>query len=157
VSFEGGPPAAPKRLSASRLRALLGRNLIASLATVDSMNRPHVVPMWFMRQGKRILIPTNSRTAKIRHLAKNPHAAVMIHDVGPAHAVCGVMVGGSVDILSGPEALRINLRIHLRYASPSELADPTYAQYLRGDDVTIAVAIDQVVTWDISGIVSAPG
>jgi PPOX class probable F420-dependent enzyme len=142
-----------KKLSASRLRALLGRSLIASLATVDSRGRPHVVPMWFRRQGERILIPTSSKTAKIKHLAANPHAAVMVHEVGPAHAVTGVLVRGPVEILSGPEARRLNRTIHLRYVSAGDLAKPKFAEYLSGDDVTIAVAIEQVTTWDISGMV----
>jgi hypothetical protein len=33
------------------------------------------------------------------------------------------------------------------------LAKPKFAEYLSGDDVTIAVAIEQVTTWDISGMV----
>ena len=142
-----------KKLSASRLRALLGRSLIASLATVDSRGRPHVVPMWFLRQGERILIPTSSKTVKIRHLARNPQAAVMVHEVAPAHAVSGVLVRGAVEILTGPEARRLNRRIHLRYVSARDLAKPKFADYLRGDDVTIAVAMEQVATWDISGMV----
>lgn len=143
----------PKRLSASRLRALLGRSLIASLATVDSRGRPHVVPMWFRREGERILIPTSSGTVKIRHLAKNPHAAVMLHEVGAAHAVSGVLIRGPVEILSGSEALRLNRTIHLRYVSARDLAKPKFAQYLSGDDVTIAVSMERVATWDISGMV----
>lgn len=143
----------PKKLSASRVRALLGRSLIASLATVDSRGRPHVVPMWFRRQGERILIPTSSGTVKIRHLAKNPHAAVMVHEVGKAQAASGVLVRGRVEILTGPEALRLNRSIHLRYVSARDLAKPQYAQYLSGDDVTIAVEMERVATWDISGMV----
>lgn len=153
MSNPGANQSGAKKLSAGRLRALLGRSLIASLATVDSRGRPHVVPMWFMRRGERILIPTSSKTAKIRHLATNPQAAVMVHEVAPAHAVSGVLVRGTVEILSGPEARRINRSIHLRYVSKGDLAKPKFAEYLSGDDVTIAIAIEQVATWDISGMV----
>lgn len=153
MSATGVAAPGPKRLSAGRLRSLLGRRLIASLATVDSDGLPHVVPMWFRREGERILIPTSSGTVKIRHLAKKPYAAVMLHEVGPAHAVSGVLVRGSVEVLTGPEALRLNRTIHLRYVSARDLAKPKYAQYLSGDDVTIAVAMERVATWDISGMV----
>jgi PPOX class probable F420-dependent enzyme len=141
---------APKVMSSRAVRSLLSRNLIASLATVDASGAPHVVPIWFRRDGDHLLFPTSSRTKKARNLTRNPRAAAMIHD-GSGMNIFGLMLRGRVDIIEGDEARRLNRSIHLRYVSARDLKRPDIGAYLGGDDVTLRLRIEQVVSWDMSG------
>jgi hypothetical protein len=63
----------------------------------------------------------------------------------------GVLVRGRVELVEGDEARRINRSIHLKYVTPEALVDPNVASYLsEGDDVTVKVRIDRVVSWNLA-------
>ena len=54
----GGPPS----LNSTEIKKLLSMTLIANLATLDDDGGIHIVPMWFLRQGNKICIPTSRHT-----------------------------------------------------------------------------------------------
>jgi nitroimidazol reductase NimA-like FMN-containing flavoprotein (pyridoxamine 5'-phosphate oxidase superfamily) len=142
----------PRRLSKREISGLLRRGSIASLATVDSTGRPHVIPMWFRHLDGALLFPTSSKTRKIRHLARNPQAAATVHETQGGIGNRGVLLRGRVDLLSGAEAKQLNRSIHLRYVTARQLRNPTLQQYLATDDVTIRMAIEETVSWDFGGL-----
>lgn len=150
MSRAASSPLGPNRMSARAIRALLGRSLIASLATVDAAGKPHLIPIWFRRQGNRLLFPTSSKTKKVRNLRRNQYGVAMVHEARGAMDLLGVMLRGPVEIIDGDEARRLNRSIHLRYVSARELRHPEVAAYLGGDDVTLALTMDEVVSWDMS-------
>ncbi len=51
---ENKPPA----LSSTEIDDLLSKTLIANLATIDEDGGIHLLPMWFLRMGSDICIPT---------------------------------------------------------------------------------------------------
>jgi hypothetical protein len=56
-----------------------------------------------------------------------------------------------VELVEGEEARLINRSIHLKYVTPDALSDPSVAFYLsEGDDVTVKVHIDHVVSWNLA-------
>ncbi len=59
---------------------LLERPLMGHLATVDSTGRPQVNPVWFLYDGKRILLSIKGDTAKLRNLRENRWAALSVLD-----------------------------------------------------------------------------
>lgn len=71
---ENKPPA----LSSTEIDDLLSKTLIANLATIDEDGGIHLLPMWFLRMGNDIYIPTSHRTHKYRNLRARPRASVMI-------------------------------------------------------------------------------
>jgi hypothetical protein len=49
----------------------------------------------------------------------------------------------------GEEARQTNLLIHLKYVTPKGLNDAEVASYLsKGDDVTIKVHMDHLISWN---------
>jgi nitroimidazol reductase NimA-like FMN-containing flavoprotein (pyridoxamine 5'-phosphate oxidase superfamily) len=68
----------PPILSSAEIDELLSKTLIANLATLDNDGGIHILPMWFLRIGNDICIPTSSLTHKFRNLQARPHASVMI-------------------------------------------------------------------------------
>lgn len=151
-SPEGLPNAVlPGRLSVAERDELLALRLIASLATVAPDGFPHVVAMWYRREGDALLMPTSQHTLKVRHLRRDPRAAVMVDLSREGLNLRGVIVRGIAELVEGPEAQRLNRSIHERYVTERGLAEPEVAGYLTsGDDVTIRVPFERVSTWNLA-------
>jgi PPOX class probable F420-dependent enzyme len=129
---------------------LLGLRLIATLATIDADGAPHVVPMWFVWDGERVMIPTSGQTRKVRNLRRTPRATLMVEQARGGLDVRGAMLVGSTEIAEGAEARRLNRSIHLKYVTAEGLALPEVRSYLDTDDVTIRLRPDRITTWDLT-------
>jgi nitroimidazol reductase NimA-like FMN-containing flavoprotein (pyridoxamine 5'-phosphate oxidase superfamily) len=139
----------PLRLSTEQIDEMLEMRLIANLATIADDGSIHVVPMWFRRDGDHILIPTSQFTRKYKNVTKRPHASVMIDVSRSGMDLRGALITGSVQIVRGDDARSLNRSIHLRYITPEGLAQDDVARYLvEGDDVTLKIAMDKIVTWN---------
>lgn len=141
-----------RNLSEDDLAALLNGRHIAALGTEDPDRRIHVVPLWYRWDGDRILLPTGKRSRKGRNIARHPYASVMIHKAVAGADVAGVLVRGPVEVIKGEEAKQLNRSIYLRYITPEGLEQPAVADALAGDDVTLSVAMEDVTTWDLTGL-----
>jgi nitroimidazol reductase NimA-like FMN-containing flavoprotein (pyridoxamine 5'-phosphate oxidase superfamily) len=139
----------PPRLSIEQIDELLEMRLIANLGTISDDGSIHVVPMWFKRDGEFILIPTSQFTRKYKNLIKRPRASVLIDVSRSGMDLRGVLIAGRVQILRGDDARALNRSIHLRYITPEGLTHDDVAAYLlEGDDVTLKIAMDKVITWN---------
>jgi nitroimidazol reductase NimA-like FMN-containing flavoprotein (pyridoxamine 5'-phosphate oxidase superfamily) len=65
----------PHSLSSAEINKILSMTLIANLATLGEGNTIHIVPMWFIRLGNDICIPTSRHTHKYRNLKARPYAS----------------------------------------------------------------------------------
>lgn len=139
----------PPRLDRREVDDLLSKRLIANLATLDDDGGIHVVPMWFRREGDHILIPTSRFTRKYGNVSKRPRASVMVDISRAGLNLRGVLIRGGVEIVRGDEARRLNRSIHLRYVTEEGLELDDVKPYLvEGDDVTIKIAMERIVTWN---------
>jgi general stress protein 26 len=141
----------PPVLSSVEIDELLSKTLIANLATLDTDGGIHILPMWFIRIGSDICIPTSSHTHKYRNLQARPRASVMIDISRAGLNLRGVLIRGQVELLYGEISKQINHSIHLKYVTPEGLNEPEVVSYLsKGDDVTIKVHMDHLVSWNLS-------
>jgi nitroimidazol reductase NimA-like FMN-containing flavoprotein (pyridoxamine 5'-phosphate oxidase superfamily) len=141
----------PPVLSSAEIDVLLSKTLIANLATLDTDRGIHILPMWFLRIGNDICIPSSSHTHKYRNLQARPRASLMIDISQAGLNLRGVLIRGQVELVYGDIAKQINHSIHLKYVTPEGLNDPEVASYLsKGDDVTIKVHMDHIVSWNLS-------
>jgi nitroimidazol reductase NimA-like FMN-containing flavoprotein (pyridoxamine 5'-phosphate oxidase superfamily) len=143
----------PPVLSSAEIDELLSMTLIVNLATLDDDDGSiHLLPMWFLRIGNYICIPTSHHTHKYRNLRARPHASVMIDLSQAGLNLKGVLIRGRVELVEGDEeARRINRSIHLKYVTPEALSDASVASYLsEGGDVTVKVHMDHVVSWNLT-------
>ena len=148
------PDAAANRrpvLRSAEIDELLSMTLIANLATLDDDGGIHILPMWFLRVGNAICIPTSHYTHKYRNLLARPRASVMIDVSRAGLNLKGVLIRGRVELVEGEdEARRINRLIHLKYLTPEALSNASVASYLsKGDDVTVKVHMDHVISWNL--------
>ena len=136
-------------LTSRELKQLLGRRLIASLATLDRRGTIHVVPMWFLLRDGALFFPTSGGTRKVRNIRDSPIATAMIHEARGGPNVRGAMITGRIDLLTGEEARKLNRRIHLRYMTAAGMLQPKVAELLGHDDVTLRLAMAAIVSWKI--------
>jgi nitroimidazol reductase NimA-like FMN-containing flavoprotein (pyridoxamine 5'-phosphate oxidase superfamily) len=105
---------------------------ILRLATIDSKNNPHIVPVWYEFRNKKFYVGTNTRTKKAKNIKKNPKVSFCV-DVGiKSPDIFGVMgIGKAKLILEKNQVLFIAKRILKRYfkslkvKSAQELLDDT--------------------------------
>ena len=138
-------------LSTSEIDDFLSKTLIANLATTDKDGGIHIIPMWFLRIGDDICIPTSRKTHKYSNLLARPRASVMIDVSCAGLNLRGVLVRGKVELVYGEDARQINRSIHMKYVTPEALNNPSVASYLsEGDDVTVKVHMDHLVSWNLA-------
>lgn len=138
-------------LTTAEINKILSMTLIANLATLGEDNTIHIVPMWFIRIGNDICIPTSRHTRKYKNLRAKPFASVMIDISRAGLDLKGVLIKGQVELVEGDEARKINRQIHLKYVTPEGLSDQSVASYLsKGDDVTVMIHMDDLVNWNLA-------
>jgi PPOX class probable F420-dependent enzyme len=141
----------PLQLSAAEIDALLDRLLIANLASINPNGTVHLVAMWYRREGDAILFPTSRHTRKAKNLRREPRATAMIDQSRAGLDLRGVQIKGSVELVEGAEARRLNHSIHERYITALGLAQDAVVAYLgEGDDVTVRLSIDRVSSWNLA-------
>ncbi len=141
----------PPILSTSEIYDLLSKTLIANLATIDKDGGIHILPIWFLRIGNDICIPTSRKTHKYKNLLARPSASVMIDVSNAGLNLRGVLIRGKVELVYGGDARQINRSIHMKYVTPEALNNPSVASYLsEGDDVTVKVHMDHLVSWNLA-------
>lgn len=146
------PTQRPLVLESAEIDNLLSMTLIANLGTIDDDGGIHLIPMWFLRIGNDICIPTSHHTHKYRNLRARPHASVMIDVSQQGLNLKGVLIRGQVELVDGEEGRRINRLIHLKYIMPEALSDANVSSYLsKGDDVTVKIHMDHIVSWNLAG------
>lgn len=105
-------------------------------------------PVGFRLEGDRILVPTGSRTRKVRNAEADPRVRVLV--MAPV-AVTGeddgwVAADGRADVVRGEEAQRLNRMAMERYLTHEGRRgyERTFLPLL---DVTIAVTPDRWQSW----------
>lgn len=146
-----GHDVGPSSLTPSEIDKILSMTLIANLATLGEDDTIHIVPMWFIRLGNDICIPTSRHTRKYKNLKARPYASVMIDISREGLDLKGVLIRGPVELVEGEEARKINHKIHLKYVTEEGLNDPSVASYLsKGDDVTVRIHMEHIVNWNLA-------
>lgn len=150
-NFSSGHDVRPPSLTPSEIDKILSMTLIANLGTLGEDDTIHIVPMWFMRLGNDICIPTSRHTRKYKNLKARPYASVMIDISREGLDLKGVLIRGPVELVEGEEARKINHQIHLKYVTEEGLNDPSVESYLsKGDDVTVRIHIEHIVNWNLA-------
>ena len=75
-----------------KLEQRLREEQVLWLTTVDAQLTPQPRPIWFHWDGETILIVSQPRTAKVRHIAANPRVALSFN-TDPDGENVGVLIG----------------------------------------------------------------
>jgi PPOX class probable F420-dependent enzyme len=129
----------------------LAERRIAVLATLDPDGSPYLTAVWYLWLDGAFQIPTGGTSRKARNAAARPRGSIAVDSRGAALA--GVWATGTIEIVSGGEALVLNEEIHRRYVTEVGLAEATLGGLLReGDDVTLRLVPERWQDWDLEPV-----
>jgi nitroimidazol reductase NimA-like FMN-containing flavoprotein (pyridoxamine 5'-phosphate oxidase superfamily) len=63
----------------SDVKRFMHQERLASFATVDNKNRPHVVPVFFTYDNGKIYVQADRKSLKVRNLRRNSNVAVAVY------------------------------------------------------------------------------
>jgi PPOX class probable F420-dependent enzyme len=93
---------------------LLGGTKTGKLATVRDDGRPHVVPIWFVLDGDKIVFNTGQNSVKANNIQRDPRVSISVDDQTPPYSF--VTIEGTVEISDDrEECLHWATRIGARY------------------------------------------
>ena len=100
----------------SKLDEFLKKQKILRLATLDNKDNPHIIPVWYLFNSKKLYIGTNSKTKKAKNIRNNSKVSFCV-DVGiNSPDIFGVMGQGNAKLIREKnEVSKIEKRILLRY------------------------------------------
>jgi PPOX class probable F420-dependent enzyme len=130
---------------------LVDARLVGVLCTFDLDGPVHAVPLWYAALDGALVFATSSRSRKVRNLAADPRATVVLHDSRPGYEVCGASISGTVEIVRPPEAQALVDLVHARYLAAETETNPAARAYLESDDVALRFMPSAAVTWDERG------
>jgi PPOX class probable F420-dependent enzyme len=78
----------------------LGKNLIIWFGSVRPDGRPHLVYVWFLWDGKNILIFSQPNSQKIQNVRHNPHVTLALDETTEGEDM--VILEGKAELLDDP-------------------------------------------------------
>jgi nitroimidazol reductase NimA-like FMN-containing flavoprotein (pyridoxamine 5'-phosphate oxidase superfamily) len=134
------------------MEALLTEPLLARIATANlSTGQPHVVPLWYLWDGKSIWVSGFRSTRKFRNLLLNPRCAILVEPANPKESkLQGVLFEGIAEIITDDRATieQISNRIYLRYLGDVGLQDPEPQSWIRDPENLVAqLTPENVYLW----------
>lgn len=131
------------------LLAFLAEQMVMQCATVGPHGLPHMVPLWFVSEGRELRGWTYAKSQKAKNLGRDPRATIGIEDGVEYHELRGVMFECDVRLDDDPAVVeRHGLSLFERYAS--ELT-PEIRQMVRAQAqkrVALTFVPFREVTWD---------
>src|SRR3954467_12360604 len=109
------------QMSDAELRDFLDEQKVMSIATVGPSGRPHLVSLWFVRDGDELAGWTYAKSQKAKNLERDPHATLLVEDGVQYHELRGVMLECDVEIEREPARVAgYGLELFTRYGGRGE-------------------------------------
>jgi PPOX class probable F420-dependent enzyme len=131
-------------LNQDELVSLLGQPIVGHLVTIRGNGRPHVAPIWYLKEGDHALIITGETSLKVRNIRRNPAVALSIATERRPYQYA--ILEGDAEITQHRLAQVVE-QICIRYDGPER--GPAFAQELlaAGTTVLVDVGINRVISW----------
>ena len=131
----------------SKRDEFLKKQKILHLATLDNKDNPHIIPVWYLFNSKKLYIGTNSKTEKAKNVKNNSKVSFCV-DVGiNSPDIFGVMGQGIGKlIIEKNEVARIEKIILLRYFNT--LDDKSAKELLEETDCIIEITPKKYSVWE---------
>ena len=130
----------------SELIKFLKNEKILHLATMDEKNSPHIVPVWYIYNSKKIYVGTNTRTQKARNIQNHKKISFCV-DIGiNAPKIFGIMGKGTAKLLKEKSTVnKIAKKILLRYFKT--LDSKSARELLEDTNCIIEITPKKLTSW----------
>ena len=138
-------------MSETELHRFLDEERVLTCATVGPGGRPHLMPLWYLRDGDAVLAWTYGKSQKVRNLERDGRATLQVEAGRDAYGeLRGVMLECDVAIERDPARVgEFGLRLMARYAG-TELSPEARAGVLAQAPkrVLLRFTPTHIVSWD---------
>lgn len=141
-------------MSEDEISDFIADQRVVVLATAKSDGRPHLVPMWFVPDGKTIEVWSYGRSQKTVNLRRDPRATLLLETGTDYGELRGISLECDVELLEEPDDIeRLGLGLAVRYGQLSEqdAQDPGVREMMRGrasKRVGLRFTPTRTITWD---------
>lgn len=136
-------------MSDDEIAEFIERSRTATMATVSSSGRPHLVAMWYAVLDGEVWFETKGKSQKAVNLRRDPTITVMIEDGLTYNQLRGVSIEGRGEIVDDPDQLlRVGISVWERYNGPyTDELRPMVDQMMH-NRIAVRVAPDRMRSWD---------
>ena len=135
----------------ARIEKFLSEPLLARMATVSADDlQPHVVPVWFLWDGKSVWISSYSSTRKIRELQHNPKCSIVVDTTGNATGLSAVLFEGRAELVTEPREFvrEMVTRVYTKYLGPEGVLAAEPQEWIHSpENLLIRLTPEKTVTW----------
>lgn len=138
-------------MSQAELERFFDEERVLTCATIGPNGRPHLMPLWYVRDGLTLLAWTFGKSQKIRNLERDPHATVQIEAGRDRYGeLRGAMLECDVTIERDPERI-VAAGLHLMARYPGADAGPEARENVLKQAkkrVVLRFTPTRIVSWD---------
>ena len=138
-------------MSDAELMRFLDEERVLTCATTGPTGRPHLMPLWYVRDGLTLLGWTYGKSQKIRNLERDPRATLQVEAGRDVYGeLRGAMLECDVAIESNPARVgEVGLRLMARYTG-APLPPEARAGVLKQASKRVALRFTptRIVSWD---------
>jgi PPOX class probable F420-dependent enzyme len=104
------------RMTDDEVRDFLDEQKIMGVATLGPNSRPHIVPLWYVREGDELIGWTYAKSQKAKNLERDPRATLQVEDGVEYQELRGVMLECDVDVEREPQRVAgFGRKLFMRY------------------------------------------
>ena len=131
----------------SKLDEFLKKQKILRLATLDNKDNPHIIPVWYLFNSKKLYIGTNSKTKKAKNIKNNSKVSFCVDTGINSPDIFGVMGQGNAKLIREKnEVSKIEKKILLRYFKT--LNNKSAQELLEETDCIIEISPKKYSVWE---------
>lgn len=120
-----------------------------TLATIGRDGRPHLVAMWFARDGDELLMWAYGASQKIRNIERDSRVTVHAEQGHAYDELRGVSLDARAEILRDPaDVLAVGRRVHRRYRGGEPSDAPEEPRDQARKRVALRLRIEGIHSWD---------
>lgn len=135
-------------MSSDELRAFLDEEKTVTCATIGPNGRPHLMPLWYIRDGDALRGWTFAKSQKAKNLERDPRATLQVEAGVEYQELRGVMMECDVAIERDAERVaEFGIELFRRYAGEGpEIEQMVRAQAPKRIGMTFTPT--RIVSWD---------
>ena len=138
-------------MSEAELHRFVDEERVLTCATIGPGGRPHLMPLWYLREGDTLLAWTYGKSQKVRNLERDPRATLQLEAGRDSYGqLRGVMLECDVAIERDPAPVgEFGLKLMARYAG-AEISAQARAGVLQqaSKRVVLRFTPTRIVSWD---------
>jgi PPOX class probable F420-dependent enzyme len=136
------------RMSEGEIHAFLDEQKVMTVATVGPTGRPHLMPLWYVRDGDELIGWTYAKSQKTKNLERDPRATVQVEDGVEYAELRGVMMECDVDL--DRDAKPYGVALFSRYAGQVDQDVDALVEKQASKRVGLRFRPTRVISWDHS-------